>query len=56
MAVFIPKELEREEEENNEEIGIEKEKREKDVQKLIKHYKNNRKNINIGKIFIDLKE
>ena len=43
MPIFIPKELEREEEENNEEIGIEKEKREKDVQKLIKHYKNNRK-------------
>ncbi len=45
MAVFIPKELEREEEENNEEIGIEeeKEKREKDIQNLIKRYKNNRK-------------
>ena len=27
MPVFIPKELEREEEENNEEIGIEKEKK-----------------------------
>lgn len=34
-----------EREENNEEIGIEKEKekREKDIQNLIKHYKNNRK-------------
>lgn len=29
MPVFIPKELEREEEENNEEIGIEKRKKRK---------------------------
>jgi hypothetical protein len=40
---YIKQHLEREE--NNEEIGIEKEKekREKDIQNLIKHYKNNRK-------------